>query len=155
MRGFYEITTAIKNHLQANAHINTVMLKSLDEVDLNKRTIFPLAHIFVGNTSFPDNVIRMEITVSCMDIVDVSKLNVKDTEEPFYGNDNTQDILNTMLTVVNGLNLSLKKGTLADQLYFLNGEASADRFEERFKNLLAGWSLTFTVDIPNDEISIC
>lgn len=155
MRGFYNITTAIKDHLQANTHINTVTLKTLNEVDLNKRTIFPLAHILVGGATFLDNIIQFEVTVSCMDIVDVSKLNVKDTEEPFFGNDNKQDILNTMLTVVNGLNLALKKGDLADDLYFLNGTATADPFEDRFENLLAGWSIVFTIDIPNDEISIC
>ena len=155
MRGFYELTTAIKDYLEANNHINTVALKDLDEVDLNKRTIFPLAHINVGSASFPDNIIRFDITVSCMDIVDIVKTNVKDKTTPFFGNDNKQDILNTMLTVVNGLNLSLKKGTLSDDLYQLNGEASAEPFEDRFENLLTGWSITFQVDIPNNEISIC
>lgn len=155
MRGFYEITTAIKNHLQANAHINTVMLKTPSDADLNKSTIFPLAHILVGDASFPDNTIQFQVTVSCMDIVDITKLNVKDTEEPFFGNDNTQDILNTMLTVVNGLNLSLKKGGLADQLYFVNGTPVAAPFEDKLENLLVGWSIVFTIDIPNDQISIC
>lgn len=155
MRGFYELTTAIKDYLEANNHINTVALKDLDEVDLNKRTIFPLAHINVGSASFPDNIIRFDITVSCMDIVDIVKTNVKDKTTPFFGNDNKQDILNTMLTVVNGLNLSLKKGTLSDDLYQLNGEASAEPFEDKFENLLTGWSITFQVDIPNNEISIC
>ena len=154
MKGFYEITTAIKNYLDTSDHINTVTLKTLEEVDLNKRTIFPLAHILVGNANFLDNIIQMEITVSCMDIVNVSKLDVKDTDEPFFGNDDKQDILNTMLSVVNGLNLSLKKGTLADDLYYLNGNGSADPFEDSYENLLAGWSLTFTVDIPNTQ-SIC
>lgn len=155
MRGFYEITTAIKDYLQANNHINTVTLKTLDKVDLNKRTIFPLAHIFVGGASFPDNTIQFEVTVSCMDIVDISKRNVKDEETPFYGQDNKQDILNTMLTVVNGLNLALKKGTLAEQLYFVSGVANAEPFEDEYENLLTGWSISFTIDIPNDEISIC
>lgn len=155
MRGFYELTTAIKDYLQSNNHINTVWLKTLTEVDLNKRTIFPLAHIVVGTSTFPDNIIQFEITVSCMDIVDVKKTNIKDTTDPFFGNDNKQDILNTMLTVVNGLNLSLKKGTLSDDLYQLNGTATAEPFEDQFENLLTGWSITFTVDIPNDEISIC
>jgi len=154
MKGFYEITTAIKNYLDTSDHINTVTLKTLEEVDLNKRTIFPLAHILVGNANFLDNIIQMEITVSCMDIVNVSKLDVKDTNEPFFGNDDKQDILNTMLSVVNGLNLSLKKGTLANDLYYLNGNGSADPFEDSYENLLAGWSLTFTVDIPNTQ-SIC
>jgi len=154
MKGFYEITTAIKNYLDTSDHINTVTLKTLEEVDLNKRTIFPLAHILVGNANFLDNIIQMEITVSCMDIVNLSKLDVKDTNEPFFGNDDKQDILNTMLSVVNGLNLSLKKGTLADDLYYLNGNGSADPFEDSYENLLAGWSLTFTVDIPNTQ-SIC
>jgi len=154
MKGFYEITTAIKNYLDTSDHINTVTPKTLEAVDLNKRTIFPLAHILVGTANFLDNIIQLEITVSCMDIVNVSKLDVKDTDEPFFGNDDKQDILNTMLSVVNGLNLSLKKGTLADDLYYLNGNGSADPFEDSYENLLAGWSLTFTVDIPNTQ-SIC
>lgn len=155
MKGFYNVTTAIKDFLEAHNDINVVTMKSLDEPDLNKQTIFPLANIVVSDVTFPDNVINFNVTVACMDIEDVTKENPKDQTEPFFGSTNKQDILNTQLAVVNALSQSIKKGSLSVNLFQVNGVPSAERFEEDFENLLTGWAITFNIDIPNDEISIC
>ena len=41
MKGFYDLTDKIKDTLQAEPFVNTVTYGSLDDVDLNKQTIFP------------------------------------------------------------------------------------------------------------------
>ena len=49
MKGFYQITTAIKDQLYKDVFVNTVSSGDIFEIDLNKQTIFPLSHIIVNN----------------------------------------------------------------------------------------------------------
>ena len=51
MKGFYNVTKELKTALAAEPFVNTVTFGSLDDVDLNKQTIFPLSHIIVNNTT--------------------------------------------------------------------------------------------------------
>jgi hypothetical protein len=71
------------------------------DVDLNKQTIFPLSHIMINQASFEGQVVRMSVSLICMDVIDETKENPRSQEEPFYGTSNVQDILNTQLAVIN------------------------------------------------------
>jgi hypothetical protein len=86
-----------------------------------------------------------------MDVVDESK---KETTDIFRGNNNEQDVLNTQLQVINKLIQVLRKGTLYNDQYQLDGDANCEPFYERFENKMAGWSATFNVFVNND-ITIC
>ena len=88
-----------------------------------------------------------------MDVVDEFK-DDKQTRNPIYGNDNKQDILNTMLSVVNGLQTSLRRGGMNENNYEINDSPTATQFEDRFENLLAGWSLTLNIEIPNNDTGL-
>jgi len=45
-------------------------------------------------------------------------------------------------------------GNLWDLNFVVAGEPTLEPFTERFENLLAGWTMTFDVTIPND-MTIC
>lgn len=151
---FYDITTKIKEHLTAHSQVNTVTEGDIFEVDLAKQTIFPLSHIMINNVTFNDIGVTYNMSILFMDVADVSKGDLRDEAEPFYGIDNRQDILNTQLLVANDLVSHLKRGDLMQDKYQLNGTPSAEPFEDRFENLLVGWNLTLSIDIPN-TITIC
>ena len=151
MKGFYNITTKIKETLQSEPFVNTVTFGNIDDVDLNKQNIFPLSHIIVNNSSINDKTINFNISVLFMDIVDESK---KEEVTKFMGNDNEQDVLNTQLAVAARLTSLLKRGTLYSELYQLEGDVSCEPFVDRFENKLAGWTSTFNVIIQND-MTIC
>ena len=51
IRGFYQLTTTIKDNLLNDSNINTVTTGDITDIDLNKQTIFPLAHIIVNNVT--------------------------------------------------------------------------------------------------------
>ena len=72
----------------------------------------------------------------------------------FEGNNDLQDILNTQLSVANKLIQVLRKGTLHQDAYQLDGNPTIEPFYDRFENELAGWTSTMDVLIYND-ISIC
>ena len=155
MRQFYNITKTIKDTLEAHSQVNVVTTGDIFDVDLNKQTIFPLSHIMVNQASFEGQIVRVNISIMCMDVVDETKEDPRSQNEPFYGTNNEQDILNTQLAVINDVVTKLRKGTLYTDLYQLDGNPSCVPFSERFENLLTGWTATFDVLLPNTEISSC
>ena len=151
MKGFYNVTDKLKDALIAEPFVNTVTFGSLDDVDLNKQTIFPLSHIIVNNTTVGTKTLTFNISILSMDIVDISKDEVEDV---FVGNDNEQDVLNTQLALQTRVINTLQRGDLYTDLYQVEGDVSCEPFVDRFENKLAGWVATFDVVVEND-MTIC
>jgi hypothetical protein len=151
MKGFYNVTDKLKDTLIAEPFVNTVTFGSLDDVDLNKQTIFPLSHIIVNNTTVGTKTLTFNISILSMDIVDISKDEVTDI---FVGNDNEQDVLNTQLALQTRVINTLQRGDLYTDLYQVEGDVSCEPFVDRFENKLAGWAATFDVVVQND-MTIC
>lgn len=151
IRGFYTITDTIKDNLLLDVNVNTVTTGDITEIDLTKQTIFPLSHIIVNNVTAEETVLRFNLTVMCMDIVNEDKEAESDI---FIGNDNEQDILNSQLAVLNRIIIQLRRGSLHTEKYQLDGDPLCEPFYERFENRLAGWACTMDILIPND-VSRC
>ena len=150
MSGYYTLIDTLKALLIASPFVNQVTEGDLYDIDLSKQTIFPLSHIMVNNVSILPNVLKANITIIAMDIVDVSK------EEPidmFKDNNNRQDVLNTQLIMLSRIVAQLTNGITFQDNYQLEGEPSCEPFTDRFENLLAGWTMTFDVLIPNEMTS--
>jgi len=155
MRNFYLVLEKIKQVLEAHSQVNVVTYGDIFDVDLNKQTIFPLSHIMVNSATISGQVIRFNISILAMDVVDETKENLRDQQEPFYGTNNAQDILNTQLAVCNAVIKELERGDLHFDLYQLEGTPQCLPFQDRFENLLAGWNCTFDVLTANNEIVVC
>jgi len=151
MKGFYNVTDKLKEALLSEPFVNTVTFGSLDDVDLNKQTIFPLSHIIVNNTTVGTKTLTFNISILSMDIVDISKDEIEDI---FVGNDNEQDVLNTQLALQTRVLNTLQRGDLYTDLYQIEGDVSCEPFVDRFENKLAGWAATFDVVVQND-MTIC
>lgn len=151
MKGFYNLTEQLKSSLISEPFVNTITFGSLDDVDLSKQSIFPLAHLIVNSTSVGTKTLRYNISILAMDIVDISK---KQTTDVFTGNDNEQDVFNTQLALITRLVNKLQRGDLYSNLYQVEGEVSCEPFVDRFENKLAGWVATFDVLVQND-MTIC
>ncbi len=154
MKTYYNLIDNIYNYLIGNNNINTVTFGDIMEVDLSKQTIFPLAHVNVNDVTFDEYKMTFSMNVIVMDIVDEDKDDKQDVAKPHLGLDNKQDILNTMLTVINGLQSSLRRGGMESNDYELNETATASLFEDRFENLLTGWSMVINVEVPNNDMAL-
>lgn len=154
MKEYYNLIDNIYNYLIGNNNINTVTTGDLLEVDLSKQSIFPLAHIIVNDITFSEHFMTFSINVIAMDVVDEDKDNKQDKDKPHLGLDNSHDILNTMLSVVNGLQSSLRRGGMNENNYEINDSPTATQFEDRFENLLTGWSLVLNIEIPNNDMGL-
>ena len=73
MRQFYDITQKLKDTLEAHSQVNVVTFGDVYDVDLNKQTIFPLSHIMINQASFEGQVVRMSVSLICMDVIDETK----------------------------------------------------------------------------------
>tara|TARA_R100001460_G_scaffold77800_1_gene118713 strand:- start:1513 stop:1992 length:480 start_codon:yes stop_codon:yes gene_type:complete len=151
VRGFYQVTETIKSQLLGDPNVNTVTTGELSNVNLNKQDIFPMCHLIINSVTDEEQVLRFNISVLAMDMIDQSK---DETYDIFTGNDNHQDILNTQLTVLNKLVQVLRMGQLFTDKYQLDGNPIITPFYDRFENELAGWTSTMDVMIYND-IYIC
>ena len=153
MRAIYEITEKVRDSVQSNGITNKVTFGDILEVDLDKTTMYPLAHLVLGTATFQDVMVIVPIEVLFIDILDVTK---KFTDEDvFYGNNNLQDVLNTQFQAANLLQSNLRRGTIYRDLFQVVGDVTAEPFLDNFENQLAGWSVSFNVEFPNNEISIC
>jgi len=151
MNGFYTAIDKLKTHLDNDALVNSVSEGDIFQVDLAKQTIFPLVHIMVNSCSFETNVLRFNISLIAMDLVDISK---SENTNVYLGNDNTQDALNSTLAILNRAYDVMLHGSLAYDLFQIDGNPNCEPFTERFENLLSGWTMTFDVLVPND-MTIC
>jgi hypothetical protein len=151
MRGFYNLTSKIEESLLQDDFCKTVIYGDSSKVDLKKQSLFPLANFVITNAVLNGSIWTFSIELSCADIVDISK---DDVIDDFVGNDNEQDVLNTQAAVIGRLMERLRRGDLRDEMYQLNGNPSMQPFTGKLEMLLAGWTVTFDVDIAN-TMTIC
>jgi hypothetical protein len=151
MANYFTLLNTLRTHFENDAFINTVTEGDIFKVDLAKQTIFPLTHIIVNSSSIENNIIRFNVSILCMDIVDISKNTATDQ---FIGNDNEQDVLNTMFAVQNRLYDVLRRGDLYSDNFVTEGNATLEPFAERFENYLAGWTMTLDILMSN-SMTIC
>ena len=153
MRAVYEVLDRIKDKLRQSPNIQTVSFGDLFSVDLNKTDIYPIAHINMGNVSFQEYKLEVTINLLLLDIVDDNR-NSEMTDD-FYGNNNLQDILNTLLAEANILVADLRRGQGYEDLFQIESDLTAEPFLDRFENQLAGWGIDIVISFPNNEVTIC
>jgi len=151
MKGFYSVTDKIKTLLNAEPFVNTVTFGSIDDVDLDKQSIFPLSHVIVNNAVVGTKTTSFSISILAMDLVDISNDEVTDV---FVGNDNEQDVLNTQLALLTRVINELQRGDSYTDKYQIQADVTCEPFVDRFENKLAGWTATFDVTVIND-MTVC
>ena len=157
MKQYYNIIDTLKSYIESNVSVNTVTLGAIKDVDFDKQSVYPLSNIDINNVTYEEHTSTFEIQIFCLDIVDTTKEHQQTLSEPFYGNNNIQDVYNTQLTVVNALQSSLRRGDLFYGDYEIDALDSvvANQVSYQGVNLLAGWEVTLSISIANDEVSAC
>jgi hypothetical protein len=134
----YNAIDKIKTYLGTIPIITTITEGDIFEVDLNKQTLFPLAHVIMGNATRQSNVWQLDFNILFIETLDDTK-------------DNKVDAWNKMFQAQARLCELLER---TDTTFVLTGSPSAEPFTERFENDLAGWSLSFSILIAND-MTVC
>ena len=148
MNQFYLVVELLRQRLENNPNVNTVVFSRTDEKDLYKKSIYPLVQI--NPTAAPmtsSQVSYFSFEIACLDQRDISKSIATDK---FEGNDNIQDNLNITYTILNDLVSWLRRqnNTYSIELESVS-EANPIIFNDY--NLLDGWFITITLKIPNNQ----
>jgi hypothetical protein len=65
MTGFYNLLDKLKTELKSIPFVNTVTYGDISDIDLSKKTIFPLSHFIVNSFSYNGNVVDMSLSLLC------------------------------------------------------------------------------------------
>ena len=149
MNQLYLILEKTKEVLEADIDVNTVTYGDITQIDLDKQTIYPLSHVMLNNVTSNEQVLRFNISIIAMDLVDVTK-----EEDDGYERSNEQDVLNTQLAVVNKVIQKLRIGNLYRDKFQVEGDVSIEPFTDRFENQVAGVVATFDIMTDND-VDVC
>ena len=128
---YFDIIDKLKTHFDGDVLVNTVTQGNLFDIDLSKQTIFPLVHIIVNTASLEGNVVRYNISILAMDIVDITK---DEEENKFDGNDNELYVLNTQLQVLTRCYELLLRGDLWTDKFQIDGNPTCEPFCNRSRS---------------------
>jgi hypothetical protein len=154
---YLRLITTLETSLKNMVYVNTITTGDINEIDLNKRTIFPLVHIMINSVDMggDSGVLNYNVTIMAMDIVNEFKTDNDLINDPLLmGNDNEHFVLNNTLTVLNKLNEFLYRGSLHNGAFEIQNAGSCEPFFDRFENRLAGWSYTANIFV-NNNLDIC
>ena len=140
----------LKQLAEADDLVNSVM-KTID-IDLKKEVMFPLVNINIVSGSFTNgSTVQFNIELACFNQRDINKeINTDD----FWGQDNEVDNHNLCVAVLNRMWLNMYTDfeqnniTSSENPTFELGSFDGAK-------LVDGARLTFTVEVPNTELSLC
>lgn len=150
MTTIYDIIGQTKSFLRDNPSVNTVTFGDITQVNLNKTTIFPLAHFLIDSVQVSERSIRINLSLLFIDIVDYTKEFNADDEGSREDATNLVDVYNTQLYVANSFITDLRRGTLYTEGYQVVNDPILTPFKDRFENELAGWSVEMSIEVRND-----
>jgi hypothetical protein len=146
---FYKCVQLIKERVENNPLVNTVIFARTNEKDLYKKNIFPIVHINPISSPFQNSQVnRFTFEVGSMEQRDIPDAK-KDTK--FEGDDNIIDNLNLTYTVLNDLVSWLQLQKNEDDIELIQVSEFQPLLFTDF-NVLDGWVVRITLEIRNDEI---
>jgi predicted glycosyltransferase len=151
MNNFYKIIELVRARLADNPMVNTLIFARVEEKDLYKKNLYPLAHIIPQASPWTtQQVNQVSLQIRVVEQRDINKMH---TDTKFEGNDNVLDNLNVCHTIINDLltYLSLQNN---DDYIELISVSNLEPILFSDSNILDGWGVTITLSIPND-ISVC
>lgn len=138
----------IAGHLQDDDRIKSIFSINQDELDFNKRDLYPMANIRPNGIDFDIKQITYEVVV-----LDQRDNNKKSIVEKFKGNDNRWDNWALATDVLNTLRNKIERLRNEWDIKFVSA-TSPIIIDKDFANGLDGVSLLITLEY-NDRTSVC
>lgn len=133
----------IVEHLNKDERIKTIFSANEDELDFNKRDLYPMANIRVNSNDFNTNDVTFEVTV-----VDQRDTNKRAITNKFNGNDNRWDNWSLTYDVLRSLINKIERLQNCYDISFVTS-SSPLQIDNAFANGLDGYSVLITLNFPN------
>jgi len=148
MNAYTQLLNYLLSILSADTDINTVTEGSqIDQIDIQKKNLYPLAHIEAADGNFTANNFQFNVTVQILDMVQTRK---EINTDKFTTNDNRQDVYNTSLQSLRRMYNELVR----NEIISVSTDSGFTKVDS-VKNGIYGWELSMLVEVPNDVMSIC
>lgn len=156
MTTYYTLLQTLNTYFKQDINVNTISTQDDHNIiDNYKKNIYPLVHLTIQSSPFISEqttaVTRYEVEVNVLDIRDINKEEVNDK---FWLNDNRHDNLNTTMAILKTASNKMIKDTLGIDVT-LESATSAVPVIYAFKNVLDGWTQTWTIDVPDTLTTVC
>ena len=133
----------IVGHLNEDERIKTIFSANEDELDFNKKDMYPMANVRVNSNDFNSNDITFEITV-----VDQRDTNKRAITNKLNGNDNRWDNWSLAYDVLRSIINKSERLQNDDNITFVTS-SSPILIDNAFANGLDGYSVLITLNFPN------
>jgi len=140
----------LKELAEADSLVNSVM-KTVD-IDLKKEVMYPLVNINIISGAFTNGqTVQFNIELACFNQRDINKeVNTDD----FWGQDNEVDNHNLAIGVLNRMWLKMYTD-FEDNNITSSENPTFELGSFEGAKLVDGARLTFTIEVPNTELSLC
>lgn len=154
---FYAITDFISQVSLAHPSVKSFTFGTVDDIDTQKQTQFPNAHLTINDATITDGSIVYNVTYFVLDrvgaITPESSGSLNSLEKDYKGIDNSIDVWNTSFETINDVFSYIKRNPDAMD-YEIVDDAVCVPFKDRFQNLLCGWGADFSITVGNQN-NIC
>jgi hypothetical protein len=139
----------IANYLQEDPDVISIQAVDDDELDVNKREIYPLVNIRLNGVNLDDNTMTFEVTA--LDIRNKKKTVERDA---FNLHDDRWDNWAMCLNILKSLRDKLEIRRNENDIEFVSSNEPLI-FSNAMQNGLDGMSVILTLNYPNNTINLC
>ena len=148
---------------QYHKQISTVSVGDIFDINLEKMEKFPLLHINPTSVQTGDSELIYNFQIFICDLVSEKKdwktFQAKELTKLLDTKNNEQQVWNQTLEICTDFIGILRHSSrqslegvndINEPLYFTQDQFSIEPFQERFDNLLCGWTFTIGIKVMND-----
>lgn len=133
----------IVEKLNDDERIKTIFSANEDELDFNKKDLYPMANVRINSNDFNSNDVTFEVTV-----VDQRDTNKRVITDKFKGNDNRWDNWSLTYDVLRSCINKIERLQNDFDISFVSS-SSPVLIDNAFANGLDGYSVLITLNFPN------
>lgn len=152
MNHYTQLLYYIKQLAEADDLVNCVTKGDLEKLDNDNSNTYPLVHINVFAGAFSNgSTNNFDVQVGAFAKRDINK---EVNTDKFWRQDNEVDNHNETNAILNRIWLKMYRDFEENNIT-ASENPTLDKVSFQYANLLDGWILNFTVEMPNDIISLC
>tara|TARA_R110000868_G_scaffold203335_1_gene451162 strand:- start:736 stop:1179 length:444 start_codon:yes stop_codon:yes gene_type:complete len=130
--------------LNEDDRIKTIFSANEDEIDFNKKDLYPISNVRVDSNDFNSNDVTFEVT-----IIDQRDTNKRAITNKLNGNDNRWDNWSLSYDVLRSIINKIDRLQNDDNISFVSS-SNPVLIDNAFSNGLDGYSVLITLNFPNN-----
>tara|TARA_R110000822_G_scaffold76108_1_gene182981 strand:- start:1908 stop:2351 length:444 start_codon:yes stop_codon:yes gene_type:complete len=130
--------------LNEDDRIKTIFSANEDEIDFNKKDLYPISNVRVDSNDFNSNDVTFEVT-----IIDQRDTNKRAITNKLNGNDNRWDNWSLSYDVLRSIINKIDRLQDEDNISFVSS-SNPVLIDNAFSNGLDGYSVLITLNFPNN-----